>query len=363
MSEEPTADALEGFPHPRDSGALIGHHAAETEFLASFNGGRFHHAWLISGKMGIGKASFAYRAARFLLSQEGSGSGLFGPPDSLDTPADHPAVALMNAGSHPGLAVLRRQYDPKGKKHFKVIRINDVRSLSNFFGLKSSDGGWRVVIVDTVDDMNVSAANAFLKILEEPPARTIFFLLSHTPAGLLPTIRSRCRMLPLKPLEDQDLKTVLTSLSPDLADHDLDILAVLAEGSPGQALRLQQAGGTQVFLSMLELFNGYPHFSPDKLHGLADAAGKKGGETLYDVLTTVFPWWISRLVRGISTGFDGTVYVQNETDVMNRLASHQSVAFWIDIWEKSNHLINRAESVNLDRKQVVLDLFLSTARK
>ncbi len=207
MSDIPVSDRLDGYPHPKETRTLVGQGAAEALFLDSFNSGRFHHAWLVTGVKGVGKATFAYRAAKFLLTQE-EGGNLFGLPDNLDSAADHPALALIQADSHPGLSVLRRRYDPKGKKLFKVIRIDDVRALSTFFGLKSSDGGWRVVIIDTVDDMNVNAANAFLKILEEPPERTIFFLLSHTPAGLLPTIRSRCRQLPLHPLQTQ-IKKVL----------------------------------------------------------------------------------------------------------------------------------------------------------
>lgn len=362
MSELPISDGLEGFPHPRETRAVIGHHEAEQEFLNSFNSGRFHHAWLITGLKGIGKSSFAYRAARFLLSQDGNGGGLFGPPDSLDTPQDHPLEALLQAGSHPQLSVLRRRYDDKGKKLFKVIRIDDVRSLSSFFGLKPEGGGWRVVIVDSIDDMNIAAANAFLKILEEPPEQTVFLMLSHRPAGLLPTIRSRCRMLPLQPLEKEKVRDVLSPYADTISPEQMEILVTLSEGSPGKALLLQQAGGAEVFLSILQLFQSYPNFDPAKLHGLADNAAKKDGEALYRVLTELFPWWLSRLVRTVSTQFQQTECLPDEQACMARLINHRPVAFWVDIWEKSNHLVERADSINLDKKQVVLDLFLSTTR-
>ncbi len=362
MSDDRTSDQLEAFPHPREATSLIGHSETEAQFLSSYNSGRFHHAWLITGLKGIGKATFAYRAARFLLTQGGDGGGLFGPPDSLDVPVEHPANALIQAGSHPGLTVLKREYDPKGKKFFKVIRIDDVRSLSNFFGLKSSNGGWRVVIVDTVDDMNVSAANAFLKILEEPPAKTVFFLLSHTPAGLLPTIRSRCRQLPMTPLSPPELLQVTQPWAGDISAEQMSILAALAEGSPGKALLLKQSGGLEAFLAILDLFGGYPNFDPGKLHGLADTAGKKDGEGLYRILTELFPWWLSRLARSASTNYAEDTLLEGEKEIMMKLAGHHPVAFWVDIWEKANHLINRAENINLDRKQVILNLFLNTAR-
>lgn len=360
MSEIPRNDQLEGFSHPRELDLLIGHEAAESTFLDSFNSGRFHHAWLISGVKGVGKASFAYRAAKFLLSQDDSGGGLFGPPTSLESPSDHPALSLVRAESHPGLTILRRQYDPKGKKLFKVIRINDVRALSSFFGLKSSDGGWRVIIVDTVDDMNVSAANAFLKILEEPPARTIFLLLSHTPAGLLPTIRSRCRMLPLRPLSTDQVQKIVAPLANQVDKENLEILTSISEGSPGKALSLLEAGGLEVFMSILALFQSYPSFDPAKLHGLADIAGKKDGEGTYRIFCELFPWWISRLVRAASIGFDQMQLITGEQETMEKLIARHPVTFWVDRWEKANHLIERADSINLDRKQVVLSLFLST---
>ncbi len=362
MSDLPVSDCLEGFSHPREVGTLIGHEDAEKQFLESFNSGRFHHAWLVTGVKGVGKASFAYRAAKFLLTQDGDGGGLFGPPDSLDPASDHSALSLIQAEAHPGLSVLKRRYDPKGKKLFKVIRIDDVRSLSNFFGLKSSDGGWRVVIVDTVDDMNVNAANAFLKILEEPPERTIFFLLSHTPAGLLPTIRSRCRQLPLRPLSANQVTEVVLRHDQHVSEQALETLVSLAEGSPGKALSLLNSGGSEVFSAILSLFATYPKFDPDKLHGLADIAGKKDGEGTYRIICELFPWWLSRLVRASSTGYVGSSLVDGEQAIMERLTLQHPVDFWINIWEKANHLIQRADSINLDRKQVILNLFLSSDR-
>ncbi|MEH6404963.1 MAG: DNA polymerase III subunit delta' [Sneathiella sp.] len=361
MNDELRSDQLEGMSHPRELDTLIGHEAAETTFLDSYNSGRFHHAWLITGVKGVGKASFAYRAAKFLLSTNDDGGGMFGPPETLDSPSKHPALALIQAESHPGLTVLRRRYDPKGKKLFKVIRINDVRALSSFFGLKSSDGGWRVVIVDTVDDMNVSAANAFLKILEEPPAQTIFLLLSHTPAGLLPTIRSRCRMLPLRPLSAKDVQQIVTPHAPEIDQDKLEILTSLAEGSPGKAISLLQAGGLEVFMSILDLFQSYPSFDPTKLHGLADIVAKKDGEGTYRIFCELFPWWLSRLVRAASIGFDQMPLVTGEQKIMEKLIASHRPDFWVDKWEASNYLIGRADSINLDRKQVVLNLFLSTS--
>ena len=363
MSDLPDIDRLEGFPHPRDCTRLLGHETAESHFLETYNSGRFHHAWLITGAKGVGKASFAYRAAKFLLSQDGAGSTMFGPPDSLDIDPSNPAIHLINASAHPGLSVLKRQYDIKGKKFFKAIRVDDVRRLGSFFGLKASDGGWRVVIIDTVDDMNINAANAILKILEEPPKKTIFFLLSHTPAGLLPTIQSRCRRLPLNPLSSDLTQQIITPYAQNVSPDDLTILTSLAEGSPGKAAALLNAGGLDAFSGLLAIFGSYPNYDAIKLHGLADLAAKKDSEALYRVLCELFPWWLSRFVRAASIGMDKLPLIAGEAEIMQSLLRVHPIPFWVEIWEKANHLIERADAVNLDKKQVILNLFLSATLK
>lgn len=363
MSEIAPVDQLEGLAHPKETLKLVGHEQAEHAFLESFNGGRFHHAWLISGVHGVGKATFAYRAAKFLLSQTATGGGLFGPPDALDVDPDEPAVKLILSGAHPGLTVLKRKYDDKGKKYFKNIRIDDVRKLNSFFGMTSTDGGWRVVIVDAADDMNINAANALLKILEEPPKKTIFFLLSHSPAALLPTIKSRCRRLSLNPLSPQANQEVIRNLVDGADDPSVDVLSYLSEGSPGKAAALHASGGLDAFLGLLELFDSYPNYDPDKLHGLADLAGKKDGEALYRVLCELIPWWLSRFVRHASTGIDDGTLIDGEAAIMQKLIQQRPLSFWVKIWEKVNHLIERADTINLDRKQVILNIFLAPTLK
>ncbi|MZR30434.1 DNA polymerase III subunit delta' [Sneathiella litorea] len=363
MTDLPISDKLDGYPHPQDTQRLFGHEAAEKLFLDNFLSGRFHHAWLITGARGVGKATFAYRAAKFLLSQLSSGGGgLFGPPESFDVPEDDPALSLIHAGSHPGLAVLRRQYDTKKKKFYTVIRIDEVRALSPFFQLTASEGSWRIVIIDPVDEMNASAANAILKILEEPPKKTLFLLVSHTPAGLLPTIRSRCRQLALRPLDDTNMRAVLAPHSENLSSDQLDMLLTLAEGSPGKAFRLLEAGGLDIFTALLDIFKGYPRLDAEKLHALADKSGLKDGETRYRSVCEIYPWWLTRLVRAASEEFASNNLVPGEAEIMKQMISHHSPSAWVELWEKGNDLIKRADSINLDRKQVVLNLFLNVER-
>lgn len=204
---------------------LIGHLEQQTQFLKAVAGGRIHHAWLLVGPQGIGKRRFADMAALRLLA---------GPGESFEVSPEHPAARLIMAGSHLDHRVLTRQVDEKGREAGE-IRIEQVRALQALFRTTPGLGAWRTVIVDSIDDMNRAAANAFLKSLEEPPADTIFFLVSHAPARLLPTIRSRCRTLRFRKLEDAAVRQVLREQA--VPDANLDELVALADGSPGEALR------------------------------------------------------------------------------------------------------------------------------
>ncbi|HUF57292.1 MAG TPA: DNA polymerase III subunit delta', partial [Thermohalobaculum sp.] len=238
----PEPDRVPGYPHPRETPRLFGQEAAEAAFLAAWAEDRLHHAWLISGPRGIGKATLAYRMARALIVGGPTGdAGLFGdpapPPASLDAPAGDPVQARIAAGAEPRLMVLRRTLNDRGALR-TVIRVEEVRRVREFLGLSAADGGWRAVIVDAADEMNVNAANALLKVLEEPPPLTVLLLVAHGPARLLPTIRSRCRTLALAPLGPQALADALEQAGAPVAPGHAAALAILSGGSAGAALRL-----------------------------------------------------------------------------------------------------------------------------
>ena len=193
----PIYDILPDLEPPHRQRLFFGHTEEEQKLLSSWQSGKMHHAWLLTGPKGIGKATFAFRAARFLFNEgmTEQGAGLLGnmaAPTSLDSPDDSQAVHLVTNLAHPNLLVIDRPYDQKTKRFKTEITVDEVRRTVRFFGSTAGEKTWRVCIVDPADDLNNNAANALLKILEEPPVRTIFFLISHAPGRLLPTIRSRC---------------------------------------------------------------------------------------------------------------------------------------------------------------------------
>src|SRR6202000_1786900 len=201
-SAEPNdSDRIEGFDHPRETFALVGQDEALGRVARAVRSGRPPSAWLITGAPGIGKATLAYRIARYLLAYGATDAGA----EDLSVPQDHPAMRQVLAQSHPGLLVLKRAVNPKTGKLMTVLSVDEIRRLADFFGMTSGAGGWRVAIVDTADAMNDNAANALLQMLEKAPRRAMLLLLSNTPGRLLPTIRSRCQRLVLRPLDDRSL--------------------------------------------------------------------------------------------------------------------------------------------------------------
>lgn len=360
MSNEPSPEAA---PHPRANPELVGHSEAEKTLLDAYNSGRMHHAWLISGPRGIGKATLAYRFARFLLSQGNADNSLFGdasPPDSLHVAPETPVFHRISAGGHGDLLAIERQTDEKTGKLKSIISVDTVRSVGSFLHMTASEGGWRIVLIDSADEMNVNAANAVLKVLEEPPARAIILLISHNPGRLLPTIRSRCRRLQLRPLDETTVTGLIRRYHPGLSDTDAPILARLAEGSIGRASDLVEEGGLELYGEVTHLLDSLPGVDVMALHALADKMARAGAEQAFATLSELFRWWLARLVlKGAGGSVAGDAA---ETALMERLLTLAPLDRWLEVWEKSTHLLGRTTVANLDRKQVVLNVFLALDR-
>ena len=345
---------------PRATYELFGHRAAERALLDGWASGRLHHAWMITGPRGVGKSTLAHRFARFLLANgdPDQGGSLFGDappvPDSLYVEPEHPVARRIAAEAHGDLKVLRRAVDPKTGRERSEIVIADVRALNDFYSKTSAEGGWRVAIVDSADELNRNAANALLKTLEEPPARSILLLVAHMPGRVLPTIRSRCRRLALKPLEPDAVAGILETLTPDLAPRDREVLAALADGSPGRALELAQADGLTLYRSMVSLLDSLPDLSPRATLALAEAVTGKGKERNFVLLGDLLAGLLSRLVRFAVDG--GREAVPGEAEILARMSGMTDLDRWIEVWENSSELSRQCEALNLDRKQVVITI-------
>lgn len=358
----PEADRAGDAPHPRETQNLLGQSRAEQDFLNAFNSGRLHHGWMLTGPKGIGKATLAWRIARFLLAQP-TGVGetdMFGQavhPTTMDVPQDHPVTRRVLALAEPRLFLLRRVWNEKTKKLNQQITVDEARKLKSFFQLSAADGGRRVVIVDAADELNVSAANALLKVLEEPPRDTFLLLVTHQPSRLLPTIRSRCRELRCAPLAAEDLAQAVTQAGgdPQLATDN----AALAGGSVGMALRLSENNGAALYLQMVDLLATAPRLDRPKAIALADGVAAKAGADRFDLVIELIDQLLARLARSGLTGPPTPAAAPNEAQVFARLCPDAKAARkWAVLHQEIGARARHGRAVNLDASSLILDMIL-----
>ena len=325
--------------HPRETRTLISHADAEQAMLDAYRSGRMPHAWLIGGPAGIGKATLAYRMARFVLAHPDPAAPAVKTASTLAVPDEHPVAQRIAAQAHPDLLVLERVINEKTGKLFTVIRVEDVRQTVSFFGSTAGEGGWRVCIVDTADELqDPQGANALLKILEEPPRNALLLLVSHTPARLLPTIRSRCRRLMLRPLPiDEVAAGAARALDRDADDKDIREAAAQAEGSIGRALMLLEGPALELRRQVVAQLDRLPALDPRALHALGEALGGTEPQRLAAFVDTVNEWLAMRTANG-----------PQENRRLVRLA---------EAWDKVNQAARDADIYNLDRKPLVFSVF------
>jgi DNA polymerase III subunit delta' len=329
-----------GVPHPRETTELFGHREAETALLNAYRSGRIPHAWLIGGAQGIGKATLAYRMARFVLAHGDPLSNFVQRAGSLQVEADDPVARHIASGAHGGLLVLERSLNERGVLR-TVITVDETRETISFFGSTAAADGWRVCIVDTVDELNANAANALLKVLEEPPQKSLFLLLSHAPARVLATIQSRCRKLSLRPLGTDDvIRAAALATGRGAGDGALAEAAAASEGSVAHALTLLGGDALKLHQRTAALLKTLPNVDPRELHALGDSLGLSDRVALATFVDGVERWIAERL-RSEATAN----------------ANLPRLARLAEVWEKIARAARDTQDYNLERKPLVFSVF------
>lgn len=310
---------------------LYGHDAAIAAFRAALHTGRLHHAWLLAGPEGVGKALFADKAALRMLA-EGAGPPVDAP--GLDVPDEHPVARLVAAGSHPDLMRLERLTKEGGTELARSINVEQVRGLQRLFATTASLSPRRAVVIDAIDDLERNAANALLKNLEEPPPDTLFLLVSHSPERLLPTIRSRCRLLRLSPLADDAMTSALQTALPDADGAEIAALVQVGEGAPGRAIAWRGLDIAALDREMDALV-GHGDPSNARRSALAGSLSLKAAQGRYEAFLARAPSRIAAAAKG---------------------RSGQARADAIRLWERASSLAGSARRHSLDPASVVFEL-------
>ncbi|HEY8963432.1 MAG TPA: DNA polymerase III subunit delta' [Alphaproteobacteria bacterium] len=330
---------IAGLPEARLQTDLIGHASAEKQILEWWSSGHMPHALVIAGPKGIGKATLAFRLARFLLAHPDlPGESLFGAPEipeSLSIPQFDKIYSLVASGGHPDMMVVERAFDDRKNDFRQEIVVDDVRGVPSFLRMTASMGGWRVVLIDDADTLNRNAQNALLKVLEEPPPQTLLMLVAHSAGALIPTIRSRSRVLNLSPLSKDDFATLLKRGAPNLMQGDIDLLMDYAAGSPGQALDLLEQGGVAGIRGVLSLFDTLPSANEATIHKTADQLAVRGTPDPLMGMLDVSAWALRDKARAAAAS--------NETTGMKR---------WLSALDQLDAHRTMCDKGNLDRKHL-----------
>lgn len=344
MKKKPVTQA-EALPHPRTHNQFFGHKPQEKLVLESFYSGKMPHAWLISGPKNIGKATFAYRMAKFLCSyRQGEVHA-----ETMQYDTTHPAIRRIMQGSSGDILVLEGEGG-------NGIGVEEVRKIAHFLHLTAADSLYRIVIIDSVDALNHNAANALLKLLEEPPANCFLLLVSHMPGTLLPTIRSRCRMLPMQIVPTNEAMEIVMSHADSMATHEAEKLLLLAEGLPGRALAFHHNETLKYYKELLAILDKLPARDIQAEYKLAELHANRGNITAWDNFTTLLNRVLTAIIKR-SAAISGEELLPEEEALITRLFMQSTLDKWLELWEKVNLSIEEATRANLDLKQVTLVVF------
>lgn len=329
--------------HPRSHNEFYGHEKAAGLIEDVLKTDRVPQSWLICGSKGVGKATLAYRFAKALLS----GSKI------LSVNENNPSAIRVVNSSHSDLLVI----EPDEEKASGDIGVDQIRKIGGFLRLSASETQYRIVIIDSADNMNNAAANALLKLLEEPPAKSIFMLISHCPGKLLATIKSRCRYLNLGELSDMHASCIIQKNIPNIAPHENDMVTYLSNGSPGAAIELYDNNGIEIYAKIIAVLSGVPRVDSAKVQELADLVTKKGDKISWQIMTSLLDGVLIRIIKA----FAGQVYEiklnNDEKNIVQKLKALKSIEECLDIRERINALMSDTSRIHLDKRAVIISMF------
>ncbi len=356
---------------PRKTLSFVGHKDAEASLIRAWNTGAMPHAWLFTGIKGIGKATLAYRFSRFVLTPKfyNQTDYLFRlesfrtNPANLDTPLKMAHVELVNNDSHPNLMVVERTKNQRTLQLRQEIVLDDIKPIAQFLQLTPGLGEWRIVIIDSVDDLNRHSGNALLKFLEEPPSRTIFLLISHRPGKLLPTIRSRCRQLHLYPLEDGLIRNVLASIDDSLTSSSLETVLRLGEGSIGRGIEILNQNGVSVLNDVVRLFETFPELNFYQINEFNETWSKVKKSDIHNVLVLrlqLVLFWLGQGMRNLAANrLLKSEVVQGEQRIFESLVTRFGLGEVCARLSTAERMLVKYEQVNLDPKNLINSVILS----
>ncbi|MGO9007508.1 MAG: DNA polymerase III subunit delta' [Beijerinckiaceae bacterium] len=343
---QPESDRFEDAAHPRETFALVGHADVERDLLAAYRADRLPQAIIIAGPHGIGKATLAWRLSRFLLAHPDPISVAVQNATDLAVDPNHPVARKLAAHAHGDLCLLRREWNEKSKRFFTEIRAEEVRSAVHLFHHAAGAGGYRICIVDCADDFNRHSGNALLKLIEEPPPRSLFLIVANKPGLVLPTLRSRCRIVLLKPLSTEEIVAVIGNLGGSWTQAGPQACRAAAErakGSVPAALRLLAGRGLEQEEQLLSLLQALPEIDWRGVHALADRLATRESEADFQLMMTSVIDWIDETLR---------------TEAGRGAARLAALA---QVWEKVGETARETEVLNLDKRALILSLFAELA--
>ena len=363
----PSLEPTNTLRDPRLMTDITGHDNIESDLLKAYHANKMPHALIFSGIKGIGKATMAYRLARFLLKEgsQDTGASLFGdeplPAENFQISFEDNIYAKVASGGHPDLMTVERLFDDKKNKLKNGLEVDQIRKVAPFMRMTASNGKWRVVIIDDADTMNRSSQNGILKILEEPPANSIIILVTHNLGALIPTIRSRCRLINFHHLDDKTVQDLLTrGVGDEMPASDREMLANLSEGSIGRAMEYALEENLTTIRTLAETLNNWPNkgqnFNRLNIFALAELVSQNGKEHAFHTMRQNMSWVIEQMTKSAVTG-QLNIPSPYDTPKLASIVQNNSLASWVEICDKLGEHFISADRGNLDKRQTTLDAF------